>query len=126
MEENSMFKSTLQALSLAFGMALITPALSTVNAETPKDVKAETRTEVKTLTPQGAGKRGEDEAGQVSINSATAQELAATLNGVGLKKAESIVSYRDKYGPFSQLDQLTEVPGIGKALVERNLTRIKL
>lgn len=121
-----MFKSTLQALSLAFGMALITPALSAGNAETPKDVKAETRTEVKTPAPQGVGKGGEDADGQVSINSASAQELAAALNGVGLKKAESIVSYRDKYGPFSQLDQLTEVPGIGKALVERNLTRIKL
>ncbi|MBM7342827.1 helix-hairpin-helix domain-containing protein [Pantoea coffeiphila] len=121
-----MFKSTLQALSLAFGMALITPALATGSVEAPKDVKAETRTGVKTPVPQGAGKSDEDAGSQVSINSATAQELAATLNGVGLKKAESIVSYRDKYGPFSQIDQLTEVPGIGKALVERNLTRIKL
>ncbi|PRD17556.1 ComEA family DNA-binding protein [Pantoea coffeiphila] len=121
-----MFKSTLQAFSLALGMALITPALAAGNAEMPKEVKAETRTEVGTSVPQGAGKSGEDVSGQVSINSATAQELAATLNGVGLKKAESIVSYRDKYGPFSQVDQLTEVPGIGKALVERNLTRIKL
>ncbi|MEJ4042886.1 ComEA family DNA-binding protein [Erwinia sp. SLM-02] len=121
-----MFKATLQALSLAFSMALVTPALAAGSAEMPKDVKAETRTEVKTSVPSGGGKSIEDVGGQVSINSATAQELAATLNGVGLKKAESIVSYRDKYGPFSQLDQLTEVPGIGKALVERNLTRIKL
>lgn len=63
---------------------------------------------------------------QVSINSASAEELAAVMNGVGLKKAESIVSYRDQYGPFTQVEQLKEVPGIGSALVERNVTRLKL
>ncbi|MFG1175211.1 helix-hairpin-helix domain-containing protein [Erwiniaceae bacterium CAU 1747] len=121
-----MLKSTLQALLLTFSMALITPALAAGNAEAPKDVKAETRKEVKTPVPAGADKSDEDAGAQVSINSATAQELAERMKGVGLKKAESIVSYREKYGPFSQLDQLTEVPGLGKALVERNLTRIKL
>ncbi|KAB8310067.1 ComEA family DNA-binding protein [Erwinia endophytica] len=63
---------------------------------------------------------------QVSINQATAEELAAALNGVGLKKAQAIVSYRDEYGAFTQLEQLKEVPGMGNALVERNLSRLKL
>ncbi len=63
---------------------------------------------------------------RLSINSATADQLAAALNGVGLKKAEAIVSYREKYGNFTQLEQLTEVPGIGRALLERNLDRLKL
>ena len=62
----------------------------------------------------------------VSINSASAQELAAAMNGIGLKKAEAIVSYRQQFGPFTELEQLTEVPGIGRALVERNLSRLKL
>ena len=62
----------------------------------------------------------------VSINSASAEQLAAAMNGVGIKKAESIVSYREKYGPFSAVEQLKEVPGIGNALVERNLARLKL
>ncbi|MCA1921633.1 ComEA family DNA-binding protein, partial [Buttiauxella noackiae] len=43
-----------------------------------------------------------------------------------LKKAQSIVSYREEYGPFKTLEQLQEVPGIGSALVERNLSHIKL
>lgn len=64
--------------------------------------------------------------GQVSINQATAEELAAALNGVGLKKAQAIVSYREEYGEFTQVDQLKEVPGLGNALVERNLSRLKL
>lgn len=58
---------------------------------------------------------------QVSINHASAQELANTLDGIGLKKAEAIISYREKYGPFTSIQQLNEVSGISSALVERNL-----
>nr|MBA2815378.1 competence protein ComEA [Candidatus Pantoea persica] len=48
------------------------------------------------------------------------------MNGVGLKKTQSIVSYREQYGPFSAIEQLKEVPGIGNALVERNAEKLKL
>lgn len=64
--------------------------------------------------------------GQVSINQATAEELAAALNGIGLKKAQAIVSYREEYGDFTGIEQLKEVPGIGNVLVERNVSRLKL
>jgi competence protein ComEA len=73
--------------------------------------------------PANAIEQGE---GTVSINSASAEELAQKMNGVGLKKAQAIVSYRDEFGPFKTLEQLQEVPGIGASLVERNLARIKL
>ncbi|MEZ3499746.1 ComEA family DNA-binding protein [Pantoea sp. KPR_PJ] len=62
----------------------------------------------------------------VSINEATAEQLSAVMNGVGLKKAQAIVSYREQYGPFTAIEQLKEVPGIGNALVERNAGRLKL
>ena len=62
----------------------------------------------------------------VSINQATAEQLAAALSGVGLKKAEGIVRYREQNGPFTQVEQLQEVPGIGPALFERNRTRLKM
>lgn len=64
--------------------------------------------------------------GVVSINTGSAEALAQAMNGVGLKKAQSIISYREEYGPFKALEQLQEVPGIGSALVERNLSHIKL
>ncbi len=63
---------------------------------------------------------------QVSINQADAEELASVLNGVGLKKAEAIVRYREQNGPFTQIEQLQEVPGIGASLVERNRDRLKM
>lgn len=67
-----------------------------------------------------------ESAATVSINGASAEELASAMNGVGLKKAQAIVSYRDQYGPFTEIEQLKEVPGIGSALVERNVARLKL
>ena len=56
----------------------------------------------------------------VDINSATAEELALVLNGVGAKKAAAIVAYREKNGPFQDVQELTKVSGIGAKLVENN------
>ncbi|MDV1440291.1 helix-hairpin-helix domain-containing protein [Klebsiella variicola subsp. variicola] len=63
---------------------------------------------------------------KVSINHASAEQLAQALNGVGLKKAQAIVSYREEYGPFKTLDDLKQVPGMGSTLVERNLAHLTL
>lgn len=63
---------------------------------------------------------------KVSINHASAEQLAQALNGIGLKKAQAIVSYREEYGPFKTLDDLKQVPGLGSAFVERNLAHLTL
>ncbi|QGN36906.1 helix-hairpin-helix domain-containing protein [Klebsiella oxytoca] len=68
----------------------------------------------------------DSEGTRVSINNASAEELAQALNGVGLKKAQAIVSYREEYGPFKTVDDLKLVPGMGNSLVERNLSHLKL
>jgi len=62
----------------------------------------------------------------VSINEADAQSLAAGLKGVGLAKAEAIVEYRDKNGPFKSVDELSLVKGIGWKIVEANREKIVL
>lgn len=71
-------------------------------------------------------KAAEDEGTRVSINTASAEDLARAMNGVGLKKAQAIVSYREEYGPFKTIDDLKQVPGMGSALVERNLAHLTL
>lgn len=65
-------------------------------------------------------------AGPVNINSASANELADSLNGVGLKKAEAIVKYRKAHGAFKKAEDLANVKGIGQKTVENNLKNIKL
>lgn len=76
------------------------------------------------VTP-GKGKKASENT-QVSINQATAEQLAEVMLGIGLKKAQSIVNYREQHGSFASIEQLQEVPGIGAATIERNLTRLKL
>lgn len=56
----------------------------------------------------------------LDINTATAAEFAAVMSGVGAKKAEAIIAYRDANGRFESIDQLSEVKGIGDALLSRN------
>ena len=58
-------------------------------------------------------------AAPVNINQADATEIAAALNGIGLKKAEAIVAYRDQYGAFTSIEQLVEVKGIGEKMVSK-------
>lgn len=62
----------------------------------------------------------------VNVNSASAEELSALLTGVGKKKAQLIVDYREEFGSFMSVDDLTKVKGIGPALIEKNRTRIQL
>jgi len=62
----------------------------------------------------------------VNINTASAEQLAAGLNGIGASRAEAIVRYREMYGPFESVDELAEVAGIGSATVERNRAMITL
>lgn len=61
----------------------------------------------------------------VDLNAATAEELDA-LPGVGPATAAAILSYRDQNGPFSSVDDLLEVRGIGDAKLEqlRPLVRV--
>ena len=62
----------------------------------------------------------------VNINTANAETLAASLDGVGLSKARAIVAYRDSKGPFQHADELVNVKGIGLSTVNRNRDFIRL
>lgn len=66
------------------------------------------------------------EDGQVDVNTATAEQLAEALVGVGASKAEAIVAYREENGPFRHIDELINVRGIGMATVDNNRERIRL
>lgn len=58
-------------------------------------------------------------AGQVNVNTADAETIAAELSGIGLSKAKAIVAYRTKHGPFQSADDLSLVKGIGERTVEK-------
>ena len=54
----------------------------------------------------------------IPVNTATAEELAC-LPGIGPSLADRIVTYRTAHGPFSEVQQLQQVPGIGTARVRQ-------
>lgn len=56
----------------------------------------------------------------LDINTATAAQFAAVMSGVGVKKAEAIIAYREANGGFESIDQLSQVKGIGDVLLTRN------
>jgi competence protein ComEA len=64
--------------------------------------------------------------GPVNINSADAATIARELKGIGPAKAEAIVEYRQKHGPFRSADELAQVRGIGQKTIEHNRADIRI
>ena len=76
-----------------------------------------------TEIPAGVTSKEAAKDGKVNINTATVEELK-TLKGVGEKKAEAIIEYRNKNGSFKTKEDLMKVHGIGKKLFESFQERI--
>jgi competence protein ComEA len=62
----------------------------------------------------------------VNVNTASAEEIAANLKGIGLSKAQLIVDYREANGSFLHVDELVKVKGIGLKTVDNNRGMILL
>lgn len=61
----------------------------------------------------------------VDLNSATAEQLM-TLKGIGKKKAQAIIVYREKHHGFQRIEELEQVKGIGPKLLSNNLARLTI
>lgn len=58
-------------------------------------------------------------AGTIDINTAD-KETLMSIKGIGEKRAEAIIAYREEHGPFKTVDDLAEIEGIGPAIIENN------
>jgi len=63
---------------------------------------------------------------KIDLNQADAPTLQRELAGIGEAKAQAIVTYRDTNGPFSSVDELLEVKGIGKAILDKNREKLEV
>lgn len=63
-------------------------------------------------------------AAPIDVNTASAETLADAIHGVGLKRAQAIVQYREQHGAFASVDQLAQVRGVSANIVERNRDRL--
>ena len=65
----------------------------------------------------------QDAGSKININAATVKELAK-LPGIGKKKAEAIVAYREQHGPYKNIEELVNVKGIGTATIDTNKSKL--
>jgi len=65
-------------------------------------------------------------AARININTASAEQIATVMTGVGESKAKAIVQYRKSNGKFKSVQDLENVDGIGAKTVEKNKDKITL
>lgn len=63
---------------------------------------------------------------KINLNTADVNTLTQSLKGIGIKRAESIVKYRESLdGGFKAVTDLSQVPLIGKNFVNKHLKEIE-
>lgn len=60
----------------------------------------------------------------ININTADKETLMTVIKGVGEKKAEAIIAYRNENGPFKKIEDLTEIKGIDTGIIEKNREKL--
>lgn len=64
---------------------------------------------------------------RIDLNKASADEIAFNLKGIGPSKAERIVEWREKNGPFTSVRDVLQVKGIGEKTLQviRHLIKVE-
>lgn len=98
-----------QAAPLEDGQLLVIPSL---NGGTPGAA------ETAAPTPVAGSGTSIPDADLININTATVEQLDS-LPGIGPTTAQKIVDYRTAHGPFTSIDKIMDVSGIGPATFEK-------
>lgn len=56
----------------------------------------------------------------ININQANVEEIADSLQQIGMVKAQAIVDYREEHGEYQDIEQLLQVRGIGVSTLDLN------
>ena len=62
---------------------------------------------------------------KINLNQADVQTLTGSFKGIGRKRAEAIVSYRDAHEGFKTVADLAQVRGLGQSFVNNHLAELE-
>ncbi len=62
---------------------------------------------------------------KIDLNKADALVLAKSIKGIGQKRAEAIVKYREEHGKFNSINDLSKVKGFSNRFVENHLKQLQ-
>ncbi|KTD06777.1 ComEA family DNA-binding protein [Legionella jamestowniensis] len=62
---------------------------------------------------------------KINLNTADVNTLSKSVKGIGKKRAEAIVRYREEHHGFKTLEELSQVKGLGKQFVKNNLSKLQ-
>lgn len=63
-------------------------------------------------------------AAKININTADVKTLTGSFKGIGKKRAEIIIAYRDTHHGFKSLKELADVKGFGQRFVDKNIEKL--
>ncbi|BCA95009.1 competence protein ComEA [Legionella antarctica] len=62
---------------------------------------------------------------KIDLNKADLSILMGSIKGIGKKRAEAIISYRETHHGFKAIEELAEVKGFGQRFIEANRDKLK-
>lgn len=77
-------------------------------------------------SPPSAPKPPVQTLSKINLNTADVSTLTQSFKGIGKKRAEAIVRYREKHGAYQSIAGLAEVRGLGKAFVSAHLVALEM
>ena len=61
----------------------------------------------------------------INLNTVDVKTLSKSFKGIGIKRAESIIKYREAHNGFKAVTDLSDVPLIGKNFVSKHLAELE-
>jgi competence protein ComEA len=61
----------------------------------------------------------------INLNTADVKTLSKSMKGIGVKRAQAIVTYRESHQGFKSVEELAQVPGLGKNFVEHHKSELE-
>jgi competence protein ComEA len=62
---------------------------------------------------------------KIDLNKADLLTLTGSFKGIGKKRAEAIIAYRENHHGFKAIEELAEVKGFGQRFIEVNRDKLK-